>query len=119
MLNFNFSNDRPIYVQLVGQLQLYIISGKIPPGEKLPPVRELATIAKVNPNTIQRALFELESQNLIHTERTNGKFVTTKTATIDKLKRQIIYEQIQNFLENMEKLGFTKRDIIKILKSLE
>lgn len=55
MDNFNFQSDRPIYIQLVEQLELYIISGKIPPGEKLPSVRDLALTTKVNPNTMQRA----------------------------------------------------------------
>lgn len=75
-MEFNFDNDRPIYIQLVDSLKKYIISGKIKPGDRLPSVRDLALMIKVNPNTIQRALSELEDASLIYTERTNGKFVT-------------------------------------------
>ena len=75
-MNFIFDNDRPIYIQLVEQLKQEIVSGKIKPGERMLSVRELAAITKVNPNTMQKALSELESEKLIYTERTNGKFVT-------------------------------------------
>ena len=72
-MNFVFDNDRPIYIQLVEQLQIYIISGKIKSGEKLPSVRELALKTKVNPNTMQKALVELEDLKLIYTERWNER----------------------------------------------
>ena len=119
MYKFIFTSSRPIYIQLVEQLQSYIISGRVPPGAKLPSVRELALIAKVNPNTMQRALTELEEAGLIYTERTNGKFVTNKTRKIIKMRHAFIHQQVDDFLDNMQKLGFTKRDIIKILKTLE
>ena len=75
-MNFIFDNDRPIYIQLVEQLKEYIVSGTFKAGEKLPSVREFAMQIKVNPNTVQKALAEIENQKLIYTERTNGKFVT-------------------------------------------
>lgn len=105
-MQFNFDNNRPIYIQLVEQLELYIISGKIPPGERLPSVRDLATLAKVNPNTMQRALAELENQKLITTERTNGKFVTNSPKLIKKYRDKYADLTIKNFLKNMQDLGF-------------
>lgn len=75
-MNFIFDNDRPIYIQLVEQLKQYIVSARLKPGERLPSVRDLAMESKVNPNTMQKALSELEDDKLIYTERTNGKFVT-------------------------------------------
>lgn len=75
-MEYNFDNERPIYIQLVEMLKIEIISGRIKSGEKLPSVRDFAMKAKVNPNTMQKALSELERENLIYTERTNGKYVT-------------------------------------------
>ena len=75
-MSFNFNNGRPIYIQLLEQLQVLIVSGNINTGERISSVRDLALEYKVNPNTVQKALQELESLGLIYTERTNGKFVT-------------------------------------------
>lgn len=106
MFSFNFSNDRPIYLQLVEQLELYIVSGRVPPGDKLPSVRDLALVAKVNPNTMQRALTELEEMKLITTERTNGKFVTTNTKLITKHRAKHADLTIKKFFKSMRDLGF-------------
>ena len=106
MIEFDFDSNRPIYIQLVEQLELYIISGKIPPGERLPSVRDLAVLAKVNPNTMQRALTELEEMKLITTERTNGKFVTENSKLIAKHREKYANQTIKNFFQNMQDLGF-------------
>ena len=87
-MNFQFDNNIPIYIQLVEQLKIYIISGKLKSGDRLPSVRELALQSKVNPNTMQKALLELEEQKLIYTERTNGKYVTKDQQLIDKIKNK-------------------------------
>ncbi len=116
MIEFDFDSNRPIYIQLVEQLELYIISGKIPPGSRLPSVRDLALQAKVNPNTMQRALAELEDSKLIYTERTNGKFITTNTKLLNKYYEHFITDKIQNFLAEMSALGFDQKTIIKYLK---
>lgn len=115
--NFKFTRDRPIYLQLVEQIKLYIISGQIPPGTKLPPIREFSLQAKVNPNTMQRALTDLENLKLIYTERTNGKFVTTDIAEINLYREQLATTKVQNFLSEMEKLGFDYKTTINYLKS--
>ena len=83
-------NNIPIYIQLVEQLKIYIISGEIKPGERLSSVRDLALQTKVNPNTMQKALVELEELSLVYTERTNGKYVTTDTSLIDKYKERLL-----------------------------
>ena len=89
-MEYNFDNERPIYIQLVEMLKIEIISGRIKSGEKLPSVRDFAMKAKVNPNTMQKALTELERENLIYTERTNGKYVTNDRKLIDNIKNEII-----------------------------
>lgn len=111
-----FSNDRPIYIQLLEQLQVLIISGNINIGEKLPSVRDLALEYKVNPNTVQKALQELESLGLIYTERTNGKFVTNDRKLIDKYKESFAKEQVSNYFKSMSELGFSNEAAINYLK---
>lgn len=112
MTQFNFASDRPIYIQLVEQLKLYIISGKIPPGDKLPSVRDLAMQAQVNPNTMQRALAELEDLGLIHTERTTGKYITDNTKLIQKHRQVFAAAKIEKFLSEMSELGVDRETII-------
>lgn len=118
-MKFIFDNDRPIYLQIIEQLQLYILSGKIPPGEKLPSVRELAMQAKVNPNTMQRALNELELDKLIFTERTNGKYVTTNLRQIQKFQTRFLRQKVKTFFRDLEKLGFTRDEVIAIINQLK
>ncbi len=115
-MEFRFDNDRPIYIQLVEQLELYIITGHFPPGERLPSVRDLASIAKVNPNTMQRALTELEDKRLIITERTNGKFVTDDQKFLHHQQQEFARTKIQKFLSEMQELGISRTEIINYLK---
>jgi len=117
-IKFEFDNNIPIYIQLVEQLKKYIISGKIKPGERLPSVRELALLTKVNPNTMQKALTELEDEKLIFTERTNGKFVTNNEKIIDNLKKEYAKELSNKYFTNMESIGFTKTETINYLKEI-
>lgn len=114
---FSFSSDRPIYLQLVEQIELSIISGRIPPGTKLPSVRDFSLLAKVNPNTMQRALTELEDLKLIYTERTNGKYVTTDQDQIEYYRTVVAQTKVTQYLQEMSQLGFSRQAAIKYLKS--
>lgn len=117
-MKFEFDNNIPIYIQLVEQLKIYIISGKILPGERLPSVRELALQTKVNPNTMQKALTDLEELGLIYTERTNGKYVTKDEKLIDKYKKEYALSLSNKYFSSMESIGFDKKEVIKYLKEL-
>jgi len=110
-----FDNNVPIYIQLVEEIKKDIISGRISPGERLPSVRDLALKMKVNPNTMQKALQELESMNLIYTERTNGKYVTEDKKLIDKYRREFAKNLSNKYFTDMESIGFTKEDVINYL----
>lgn len=118
-MNFEFDNNIPIYIQLVDQLKIYIISGRLKPGDKILSVRELAFQTKVNPNTMQKALVELEELGLIYTERTNGKYVTTDIELIEKYKKEYAKKISQKFLFNMKNIGFSNKDAIKYLENLK
>ena len=101
--------DRPIYLQLVEHLQLSILSGQLPPGGRVPPVRELAAEAGVNPNTMQRALQDLEQSGLVQTQRTSGRTVTQDAGMIDALRAQLARREVGAFLDSMTRLGMPAR----------
>lgn len=111
-MDYKFDNDKPIYKQLLEQLKLHIVTGKYAPNEKLPSVREFAIELKVNPNTIQRALSELENIGLIETKRTTGKFVTDDKKIMHNIKEEIINDIMSNFFRNIENLNITNKEII-------
>jgi DNA-binding transcriptional regulator YhcF (GntR family) len=117
-MSFKFDNNLPIYVQLVEQLKINIISGNLKPGDRLLSVRELALQNQVNPNTMQKALVELEDIGLIYTERTNGKFVTTDQKLIDKYKKKYAQELSNKFLDDMKNIGLTKEETINYLETM-
>jgi len=112
---WNLQNDRPIYLQLMEVIKIRIISGIYPAGSKLPSVRELATEASVNPNTMQKALAELEREELVFANRTSGRFITEDSTMIQQMKQDIAQEQLQNFLKQMEQLGFQKKETLEFL----
>lgn len=118
-MNYEFDCNTPIYIQLVEQIKILIISGKVKEGEKLPSVRDLALQMKVNPNTMQKALTELEDIKLIYTERTNGKYVTTDKKRIEIYKDKYVKDLTEKYILNMKTIGLTEESIINYLKLLE
>lgn len=117
-MDYIFDNERPIYVQLVEKLRIEIISGRLKSGERIPSVRELALTTRVNPNTMQKALAELENEGLIYTERTNGKFVTDNKELIEKVKRELAKEKVNNFINDMQNIGITHEKTVNYLLEL-
>jgi GntR family transcriptional regulator len=118
ILDYIFDNERPIYIQLVERLRKEIVSGKLKVGERLPSVRELALTTRVNPNTMQKALVELENEGLVYTERTNGKFVTNNKELIERIKKELAEEKINNFLNDMKNIGITYEETKIYLQEL-
>lgn len=117
-MSWNFSDDRPIYIQLMEKIQLKIICGAYKPGEKLPSVRDIASEASVNPNTMQKALTELEKTGLVFSRRTSGRFITEDSNMINDMKNNLAKEQINTFLKNMEKIGYTKEETSKLIDTI-
>ncbi len=117
-MEFTFDNNIPIYIQLLDYLKIYLISGVFKCGDKLPSVREFATTFKVNPNTMQKALTELEDMKLIYTERTNGKYVTKDEKIIEKLKDEYAITLAKSYFQGMKRIGLGKVDSIKYLESI-
>src|SRR5471030_2551833 len=115
-MSWNFDDDRPIYLQLMEQIRLNIISGIYKIGEKLPSVRDMASDASVNPNTMQKALTELERTGLVFSQRTSGRFITEDSNMIKDIRNDLAKEQIEKFLYNMEKIGYTKQETIELVE---
>ena len=118
-MDYIFDNERPIYLQFVEKLELEIVSGKLKSGERIPSVRELALTAKVNPNTMQKALVELERLGLVYTERTNGKFVTTDKELIEKTRKELAKDKVMGYIDDMKKLGVSFEESIAYLQELK
>lgn len=112
---WNLNSDRPIFMQIIEILQLDIVSGKYAPGDKLPSVRDLALEAAVNPNTMQKALSELERSGLVFSQRTSGRFITEDITMIEELKTSLAREKIKEFLDGMRKLGFGKEEALTLI----
>ena len=118
-MDWKFRGDLPIYSQLVEQIKLGIGSGSFLPGERLASVRDMAMEAGVNPNTMQRALQELERDGMVYSQRTAGRFVTEDMRVIERAKKQFAEEQIRSFLEAMKKLGYQREEIVSLLEEKE
>ena len=115
-MEWSFKNDLPIYAQLVEKFRQAIAAGELPPGTRLPGVRELAAEAGVNPNTMQRAMQELEREGFVYTQRTAGRFVTEDEAAVGSLKSAMAEGLVRSFLAEMGKLGYGRRDILALLQ---
>ncbi len=117
-MDWVFRADEPIYTQLCEQLALVIVSGVYAAGERLPPVRELALDAGVNPNTVQRALSELERRGLVYSQRTAGRFVTEDAARIEQARAQLARDRARDFLGAMARLGLDRTQTLALLEQL-
>ncbi|MCR4778782.1 MAG: GntR family transcriptional regulator [Lachnospiraceae bacterium] len=110
-----FTNDRPIYVQLIEQIGIRIVNGSYAPGEKLPSVRDMASEVEANPNTVQRAFSELERSGIISTQRTNGRFITEDKEMIAKMREDLAKEKIEEFIKVMKDFGYDAEEISRVV----
>lgn len=115
---WDFKPDRPIYSQLVEQIQLMVVSGVYSAGTKLPSVREMAAQASVNPNTMQRALSQLEGDGLLYSQRTSGRFVTEDEQKIMQTKNSLAVDLIHDFIQNMSRLGYNREQTVSLLNRI-
>jgi len=116
-MKWKFRGDRPIYAQIIEHLQRGILTGEYPPGSAVPSVRTLALEAEVNPNTMQKALAELETQGLLLTHRTAGRTVTEDKTMIENMKEELARTQVDAFFEGMKSLGIEAGEAIKLIEA--
>lgn len=112
---WNLDSSRPIYLQIIARVQMDIITGRYQPGDKLPSVRDLAQEAAVNPNTMQKALSELERSGLIYSQRTSGRFITEDKELIHQMKKELAAAEVSAFVAHMKQLGITPEEIRQLL----
>ncbi len=115
----NLNQNQPIYMQIMDKIRAAIVSGELQPGQKMAPVRELAEDFGVNPNTMQRALSELEREGLLNTERTSGRFVTKDIALIEQARKEAGEAVVREFFYQMKALGFTKGQVEDFFRQMD
>ena len=117
-MEWQIDNNKPVYIQLVEQLKMKIISGEIELDSKLDSVRSLAAEAMVNPNTMQKALTELEREGFVYSKRTSGRFVTNDKELIDTQRKKLVKENVKKSLETLINLGYTDDEIINLVQEI-
>lgn len=115
-MEWKFTEDTPIYLQIMEQVKMQIANGNLKPGDKMLPVRELAFEAEVNPNTMQKALSELERDGFLYSQRTTGRFVSDNVQKMESLQGELVQKQIEYFLENMRSLGHEPKESCSLLE---
>ena len=113
---WKFDNNIPIYIQISNIIKLQIVTKQLKSGDKLPTVRDLAETAGVNPNTVQRALSDLEAEGFVYSVRTTGRFVTDNVELIQKTRVELAQQELDSFVTNMLNLGFEKIDLVEQLE---
>lgn len=114
--NIDFSSPLPVYRQIIQDIKLEILSGRLKSGDQLPPIRELAKILKLNPNTVAKAYYTLEEEGYVQSKRGSGNWINYKNANIDSLRRAMIEDEVRSFLERALSLGASKEEIKKIIE---
>lgn len=118
-MEWKFTDDIPIYQQIMDMIKQRIASGELAAGEKLPSVRDMALAAGVNPNTMQKALSELEREGLLYSKRTAGRFVAEQKEIRKGLQEELMMEYIETFLNNMKQLGYTVDEVVELIRKYE
>ena len=118
-MNWKFTGDRPVYQQIMEALRGAIVKGELVPGQKVPSVRDLAADAQVNPNTMQRALTELEREGLLVGGGTSGRTVTTNQEILSAMRDRILAELARECAEKFLTFGITPTQAAQLLLNLE
>lgn len=118
-MNWKFTGERPVYQQIVETIRGAILTGELPPGEKVPSVRDLAAAAQVNPNTMQRAMTELEREGLLISGGTSGRTVTEDRQILDKTRNQALTALARECAEKFQTFGLTAAEAAQLLLGLE
>ena len=118
-MQWKFNGNRPVYIQIMEHIRNAILVGKLPPGGRVPPVRELASQAQVNPNTMQRALTELEREGLLVGGGTSGRTVTTQEPVLSAMRERILTELARECAEKFMVFGITPSQAAQLLLALD
>ncbi|MDD4562867.1 MAG: GntR family transcriptional regulator [Syntrophomonadaceae bacterium] len=111
-----FNASQPIYKQIIDDFKKKLIRGEIKEGDKIPSQREYAEEVRVNPNTVQRAYREMESMNMVETLRGQGTYISISADRMEEIKMEMAVNLVDYFISEMESLGYSQKDMFKILK---
>ena len=117
-MEWKIDNNKPVYIQLVEQLKVKIISGEIELDSKLDSVRSLAADAMVNPNTMQKALAQLEREGFVYSKRTSGRFVTDNKELIENERKNLVKDNVKKTLDTLINLGYTNDEILSLVEEI-
>ena len=115
-MDFKIQSSRPIWQQLTEQLRQRIVTVVYPPGSRFPAVREMASEAGVNPNTMQRAMSQLETDELVITNRTLGRTVTDKTEVLEEMRKRMARERTEEYFGDMMALGYDRAEAAEMAR---
>ena len=120
MIRFSIDNASPlpVYLQVKQSILIDVMAGRLTDGDRLPSIRELAKILKLNPNTVAKAYYNLEEEGIIQGHRGSGYLVKFQKTKLDNLKRGILEDEFKNFLEKAFSMGFGKQDIEDLMRRL-
>ena len=118
-MEWKFNGSSPVYLQIMEQIRGAVLTGEYPPGQRIPSVRELAAAARVNPNTMQRALTELEREELLVGGGTLGRYVTSDRSVLDELRRSALHRTLREFLERCKALGVSPQEAAALLLEMQ
>lgn len=118
-MNWKLTGDGPVYLQIMATIRGAVLSGHFAQGQRLPPVRELAAEARVNPNTMQRALVELERQGLLVAAGTAGRYVTDDREVLDRLRHQRLSELARECARQFAAYGLSPKEAAALLEEME
>lgn len=118
-LQWKFSGNQPVYVQIMEHIRSAVLMGEFPPGARIPPVREFAAIAQVNPNTMQRAMVELEREGLLISCGTMGRFVTNDLSVVEQMRKRVVDATVQSCAAQFRALGVSMAQAAQLLLETE
>lgn len=118
MFNINITSDKPIYEQIIENVKELTLKNILKENDKLPSVRQMATILSVNPNTVSKAYQELERQKIIHTVRGKGTFISGQSENIDNERLRRALEDLKTICIELGHMGYDKEKIIKEIEEI-
>lgn len=116
---WQFNHREPVFLQIANRLRWEILRGVYSPEEQFPAVRQLAALAAVNPNTMQKALTLLEDEGLLYTRGTVGRFVTSDAAVLDALGERMRRETVRAWVNEAHELGISTEELIRYIQEEE
>jgi len=115
--SLSFDDRMPIYRQIILQFNRAFVRGDIEPGDRIPSIRELSALLRVNTNTVQRVYQEMERDGIISSKRGTGYYFTEDGEMTDMIRRDLTKDSLHRFVEEMCALGLKKEDILKELEA--